>query len=75
MVVIIKNFSDQPIMIDDLGIEIPVNNQINLTDLFSFFEIMSSYNLKDCIMNESLIINNGEIDLNSMNGVEYITFE
>lgn len=75
MVVIIKNFSDQSIMINDLGIGIPTNDQINLTDLFSFFEIMSSDNLKNYVMNGSLIINNGEIDLNNTDGVEYITFE
>ena len=75
MVIIIKNFSDQPVMINDLGIGIPTNDQINLTDLFSFFEIMSSDNLKNYVMDGSLIINNGEIDLNNIDGVEYITFE
>jgi len=74
MVVIVKNSTDQPKMIEDLGIEIPINTQINLSELFSFFEIMSSNDLKYYIDDETLIINNGISDLNNIDGLEYITF-
>lgn len=74
MIVIVKNYSNEPIMIDDLGIDIPSNAQINLSELFSFFEIMSSNDLKDLVYNNNLTINDGNEDLNSNEGKDYITF-
>jgi len=74
MVVIVKNYIDQSIMIDDLGIEIENNNQIDLSDLFSFFEIISSNDLKKSINENNLVINNGICDLNIEDAIDYITF-
>lgn len=75
MIVIVKNFNDYNIMIKDLGIEIPLNSEIDLSELFNFFEIMTSDNLKSYVDNGILIINDGDNDLNGSLGVEYLTFK
>lgn len=74
MIVVVKNYTSESKMIDDLGIEIPSDIQIDLSELFSFFEIMSSDDLKNYVNTEVLIINDGTNDLSTNDGLEYITF-
>lgn len=61
-------------MINNLGIEVPINEIINLSDLFFIFEILNSQDLKDKIISSELIINNGEYDLNISDSLEYLNF-
>jgi len=74
MTIIVKNSTDQSLMISDLGIEVPINAQIDLSELFSVFEIMTSEKLKNYVKDGILIINNGTEDLNINEGLDYITF-
>jgi hypothetical protein len=75
MTLIVKNISNQSIMINDLGIEIQIDTQIELSNLFSFFDLMSSEDLKNLIIENKLIINNGICDLSIEDAIEYVTFE
>jgi hypothetical protein len=61
-------------MINNLGIEVPTNEIINLSDLFFIFEILNSQDLKDKIISGELIINNGEYDLNISDSLKYLNF-
>ena len=74
MTIIVKNLTTQSLMISDLGIEIPIDAQIDLSELFSIFEIMTSKKLKNYVKDGILIINNGIEDLDINEGVDYITF-
>ena len=74
MIINVKNNTNTPIMINNLGIEVPTNEIINLSDLFFIFEILNSQDLKDKIISGELIINNGEYDLNISDSLEYLNF-
>lgn len=74
MIINIKNNTNNNIMINSLGIEIPVSEIINLSDLFFIFEILNSQDLKDNITNNKIIVNNGEYDLSSSESLEYLNF-
>lgn len=74
MVLIVKNNVNYDVMIEDMGIEILVDAQISLSELFDDFELFSSNDLKNLVSNNNLIINNGIDDLNITDAIEYITF-
>ena len=73
--IIIKNLTTSDIKIEDLGIIISGSSIFNLTDVFELHEIISSDNLKEKIIDETLIVNDGNIDLNKEDGLKHITYK
>lgn len=74
--IIAKNVGEFDIMIEDLGINVPKSNQIELvgdTGVFNIFEVTSSTNLKEHVTNETIVINDGLIDLSVENGIKHLT--
>ena len=73
--IILKNLITSDVKIEDLGIIIPGSSVYNLTDTFKLHEIVASDDLKTKINDETLIINDGVIDLNKEDGLKHITYE
>jgi hypothetical protein len=74
MIIIAKNNTDSDIYIGDLhGQYIPTSGQTTLSDLYPFFEIASSDDLKTKITNEDITINNGDIDLTPSRAIRITT--
>ena len=75
-IVITKNITGSPITIKDLsGVTVDSTSQITLTDIFHFYTIASSINLKTYVTNGNIVINNGTSDLSIANGLEHITIK
>lgn len=73
MIVIIKNNTQDIISIKDLsGATVPVSGQINLTDIFKFYEIASSLNLKTYVTSGDVTVNDGTEDLSIANGLKHL---
>ena len=75
IVVIAKNNTASDIEIKDLGITIPASNQLNLTDLFDYIEIVESDELKTYVNNAEITINDGDQDLNVQDGLMHIQIQ
>jgi len=75
IVVIAKNNTPSDIEIEDLGITIPASNQLNLTDLFDYIEIVESDELKTYVNNANITINDGDQDLNIQDGLKHIQIQ
>lgn len=73
--VIIKNVESTDYMVDDLGISVPAYDQINFHEQFRYDEIAGSDDLRTAISGSYLIVNNGVVDLNAYEGVDYLTLE
>jgi len=73
-IVIVKNQSTQDCFIDDLGITIYSSSEITLTDLYDFYSIMASKDLKTFVNDSNLIINNGIEDLDIDRALNYLYF-
>ena len=74
--IIAKNIRKFDIMITDLGISIPKFNQIELVGSmggFNIFEVTSSTVLKVLVTNGDIIINDGIVDLSTVNGIKHLT--
>lgn len=75
-IVIIKNNTESPISINDLsGVTVDSTSQLELTDIFYFYDIVKSINLKTYVSNGNIIINDGNNDLSIENGLEHITIK
>jgi hypothetical protein len=75
-IVIIKNNTLSPITIQDLsGVTVDSTSQLTLTDIFYFYDIAKSINLKTYVSNGNIIINNGTSDLSVSNGLDHITIK
>ena len=76
MTIIIKNSTQDPIMLKDLfGVTIPVSGQVELfgdNGLFRFYEVASSLNLKSCVTIGDLVVNDGTEDLSISNGLKHL---
>lgn len=70
--VIVKNNSASDIAIDDLGISIPANSNIDLSLQYSFDTIAGSDSLRDLVSAGQLVINNGTTDLSATDGVNFL---
>lgn len=70
---IAKNGGGAGVAINDLGIVIPAAGQVTLSDYFDYQEIADSFNLRDLVTAETLVINNGTADLSAANGLKWIT--
>lgn len=72
-IVIIKNNTESPISINDLsGVTVDSTSQLELTDIFYFYDIVKSINLKTYVSNGNIIINDGNNDLSISNALNHI---
>ena len=75
-IVIAKNITGSPITVKNLsGVTIDSTSNLTLTDIFHFYTVASSINLKTYVSAGSIVINNGTFDLNIANGLEHITIK
>lgn len=73
-IVIAKNNTDSAITMNDLsGVTIDSTSQIILTDIFKFYDLSNSINLKTYVTNGNIIINNGTSDLSIENGLKHVS--
>jgi len=75
IIVVAKNNTASEYFIEDLGIGISGTGQVNLTDLFDFFEIIDSIDLKTGVSSGDIIINDGTNDLNIVDGLAHINVQ
>lgn len=73
--VIAKNITITDSVIEDLGIIIPGSSMVNLTEIYDFYEITSSTDLKKEVSYDIIVINNGTIDLNKKDSLKHISQE
>lgn len=73
--IIVKNLKTYNILIEDLGIEIPQNSSINLTDSFDDYVILGSKDLYQLVYSQELIINDGINDLAVDVARDFLTIE
>lgn len=71
--IIAKNAGLTDVLVDDLGVYIPAEDQYTLSDSFTFDEIACSDSLRTLVLAETLVINNGSSDLTASKGVAYLT--
>ena len=73
--IIVKNISGSIKEIEDLGIDVDTTGELNLTLLYTKYEILGSTDLNDLVSNGDLIINNGIEDLGLSDALMHINFE
>ena len=71
-IVIAENQTATDIPITDLGVSILANQSLNLTDLFTFWEISSSIDIEMYIAGGGLLINDGTNTLDLQASLNYI---
>ncbi len=74
-IVIIKNVTKSSILVEDLGLPIDINKEINISEFFTYGQIVGSDDLRDLVKSGDLVLNNGTSDLSSSNGVKYLTLQ
>lgn len=73
--VIIRNVETTDYLVEDLGVVIPASDQVNFHEQFTYNEIAGSDDLRVAVRDSYLIVNNGLVDLNTYDGVDYLTLE
>jgi len=73
-IIIAINDTTSEIFIEDLGIGIPANDQIALTDYFELWEISASGNLRTEITLETIIINDSISNLSVEDATFHVRF-
>jgi hypothetical protein len=73
--IIVKNDSTSNIVIDDLGMTVPAQNQLNLTEYLTKYEITDSKSLDVLVFNGSLVVNDGTTDLSCIDGLKHVNFQ
>jgi hypothetical protein len=73
---ILKNTTGSPISINDLGVYVPSNNQINVTQLFASnrSEPIQSIDLANQILAGNVVVNNGTSDLSAADAAKYLSY-
>ncbi len=72
--IIIKNVIGGNLEIGDLGLVV-TSEPLNLTDLYEITEIVSSRDLRNLVSSNSIIVNDGEVDLAPLQGLKHICLE
>lgn len=70
--IIVKNKIGNPILIEDLGIEIPKSSPTDLTEICDLIDIIESKDLGKLVKSKKVIINDGICDLNPTEGLNHI---
>jgi len=70
--VIVKNTTGSSVFIDEFGIEVDANGELNLSELFSFEDISSCEDIKTYVSDGTFIINDGTIDLSVSDGLKHV---
>jgi hypothetical protein len=71
-ITIIKNISDIEQTIEDLGITLDSTAELNFDEIFSYDDLAESKDLKDLLLSESLVLNDGTDDLSATDAIEYL---
>ncbi len=73
--IIIKNQTANDVELEDLGITISGNETVDLTEVFTKDEILTSDDLKTYVGNGTFIVNDGTTDLDVTHGLMHVRFE
>ena len=71
--IIVKNSSGSPIFINDLGISIPAQGQVELSELFGLPTLWESNDLYTLVSDDDLVVNDGTDDLDTIPGLNWIS--
>lgn len=73
---IVKNNGTSSKLFEDLGISVPASGSIDFSNLFGFEQIVNSDDLRSAVASAgNIVINDGSVDLNAIDGVDFLTLE
>ena len=74
MNVIVKNTTSQEVEVEDLGLVLKSYEVLDLTSIFTRYEIMGSTDLEALVQNGTLVVNDGVRDLTVQEALDHLRF-
>ena len=73
MIIIVKNVTNSDKFVEDLGIGIKALEEVELSELFTFYQISCSKDIIFFVQNNELVINDGSRDLTFDEALKFLS--